>query len=1083
MCKTKRCTCFLAKQPCTCCVGFADKCCNKEVHKNPYCKPIAAKAPDIDESQAPAIATKVAAEQCEKDDSTPNETESEPVEDDDSRSTPDVVVETVETEDGDLPGVISSEADLELDKVYGDHVHQNAGEHLDGGIIDDAKWQNFHRRLIVYHSLQYNAPSGAVGRRFIDKLSEILEGVVSRKWNFERQMVFVMVILQRSKNVKSAYDIKRRLTKRMDDWESGKFLMLVQETERDMQSFLTHNRQGKTAEQRAKLFHSKMLRGQIKDAVRVLTVTEIAGVLMPDEIDMKSGDSVAEALASKHPEARIPDAHNLPTYSETPDFVDVDITESVVEHVASRLSGAAGPGGADAHALSHWLLRFGASSKRLRAALAVLACWMANDSPPWAAIRALMAGRLLAIDKSPGIRPIGIGETWRRAIAKCVLHVAGSAAKEACGIDQLCAGLESGIEGAIHAMNQQWELHKAEEEWGFLLIDAKNAFNELNRIVMLWIIRHEWPAGARFTFNCYKHWGTLVIRTNDGTGTFIFSKEGVTQGDPLSMFVYGMGLLPLIRVLKKSFPSLDQTWYADDAGAGGKFDLIKQHFRKLQEIGPYYGYYPEPSKSILIVPQKNLVAAQAAFKDFEFTITTGNRYLGGYIGEKESLVLWLREKVAYWTEAVKELASVAGPFPQSAYAGLQKSLQQEWQFVQRVIKGIGEEFTDVQKAISEIFLPALCSDTLDKKDDVRLLLQSLPVKHAGMALPDPTKSAKSNYEASILVNSHLLAALRGTESFRSTEHVAVIKACRSELTSRRKTTNDSALRTVLCKLTPLLCRAIERSKLTGQWLSVVPSTVNGTELSAQEFRDAFFLRYGRCPGDIPSLCDGCGQKSSVEHLLHCMKGGNVILRHNEVRDEVADLASKAFIPSAIRNEPLIHLSCPAVKMPALVPNPPAVTRNLHKNQGELRGDLLIRGLWAHGTDCIIDVRVTDTDAKSNLSKAPAKVLESQEKEKKRKYLASCIAQRRHFTPFVVSADGLLGKEAKCLLKKLSKALADKWEKPYAVVRGYVNARISIAIVRATHICLRGSRIPTSTMSNRRPQWEDKAGLSLFRGST
>ena len=68
-------------------------------------------------------------------------------------------------------------------------------------------------------------------------------------------------------------------------------------------------------------------------------------------------------------------------------------------------------------------------------------------------------------------------------------------------------------------------------------------------------------------------------------------------------------------------------------------------------------------------------------------------------------------------------------------------------------------------------------------------------------------------------------------------------------------------------------------------------------------------------------------------------------------------------------------------------------------------------------------------------------------------------------------------------KKLSILLSDKWEKPYAVVRGYVNARMSIAIVRATHICLRGSRIPTSKMSNRRPQWEDKAGLSLFRNST
>jgi hypothetical protein len=70
-----------------------------------------------------------------------------------------------------------------------------------------------------------------------------------------------------------------------------------------------------------------------------------------------------------------------------------------------------------------------------------------------------------------------------------------------------------------------------------------------------------------------------------------------------------------------------------------------------------------------------------------------------------------------------------------------------------------------------------------------------------------------------------------------------------------------------------------------------------------------------------------------------------------------------------------------------------------------------------------------------------------------------------------------------VLKKLSTALTDKWEKPCAVVRGYVNTRMSIAIVRATHICLRGSRIPTSTISNRRPQWEDTAGLSLFRNST
>lgn len=75
--------------------------------------------------------------------------------------------------------------------------------------------------------------------------------------------------------------------------------------------------------------------------------------------------------------------------------------------------------------------------------------------------------------------------------------------------------------------------------------------------------------------------------------------------------------------------------------------------------------------------------------------------------------------------------------PQPAYGGLQKSLQQEWLLVQSVVEGIGEEFTNVQKAITECFLSALFRDYLDENDNVRLLLYSLPVEHADMALPDP----------------------------------------------------------------------------------------------------------------------------------------------------------------------------------------------------------------------------------------------------------------------------------------------------------------------------------------------------------
>ena len=43
-------------------------------------------------------------------------------------------------------------------------------------------------------------------------------------------------------------------------------------------------------------------------------------------------------------------------------------------------------------------------------------------------------------------------------------------------------------------------------------IDACNGFNELNCKAMLWTVRHLWPSGYRFVFNCYWHHSLLMLR-------------------------------------------------------------------------------------------------------------------------------------------------------------------------------------------------------------------------------------------------------------------------------------------------------------------------------------------------------------------------------------------------------------------------------------------------------------------------------------------------------------------------------------------------------------------------------------------
>jgi len=88
------------------------------------------------------------------------------------------------------------------------------------------------------------------------------------------------------------------------------------------------------------------------------------------------------------------------------------------------------------------------------------------------------------------VRPVGIGEVWRGLFAKCVIAVAGGEAKDICGAGQPCAGLAAGIEGATYTVTQFWKDHEEEDDCGFLLIDARNAFNEGNRTAFLWTVRH-----------------------------------------------------------------------------------------------------------------------------------------------------------------------------------------------------------------------------------------------------------------------------------------------------------------------------------------------------------------------------------------------------------------------------------------------------------------------------------------------------------------------------------------------------------------------------------------------------------------
>ena len=123
---------------------------------------------------------------------------------------------------------------------------------------------------------------------------------------------------------------------------------------------------------------------------------------------------------------------------------------------------------------------------------------------------------------------------------------------------------------------------------------------------------------------------------------------------------------------------------------------------------------------------------------------------------------------------------------------------------------------------------------------------------------------------------------------------------------------------------------------------------------------------------MPSHCDGCGSTFYLSHALDCHKVGLVTQRHNKVRDALGDLAALAY--NDVIREPIVLEGNDTV--PALI------------------ADLGIRGVWLPQIEALFDIRVTDADAPSYLSRSVKNVLITAEEEKKCKYVTAAEALSR-----------------------------------------------------------------------------------------
>ena len=125
---------------------------------------------------------------------------------------------------------------------------------------------------------------------------------------------------------------------------------------------------------------------------------------------------------------------------------------------------------------------------------------------------------------------------------------------------------------------------------------------------------------------------------------------------------------------------------------------------------------------------------------------------------------------------------------------------------------------------------------------------------------------------------------------------------------------------------------------------------------------------------------------------------------------------------------------------------------------DARLDIRARGFWRHGQNAYFDVRVSNADCASHRNKTLKQVLKTNEDEKKRQYNKRVMEEHHgSFTPLVFTTTGVMSHECTIFHKSLAEKISLKKKERYEDIMRYLRVKFSFLAMKATLLCVRGSR--------------------------
>ena len=236
---------------------------------------------------------------------------------------------------------------------------------------------------------------------------------------FRTVMIMPSLLLQKPSKTSKSKDNLIALERRMEDWFNGDLQKLLHEgdtKQKGLQSSTGERNLNKISKQ----FADQMHKGNVNSAINLLTNNMESGILPLNNDTLK-------LLKQKHPKpAKACEDVLLPDEPESVHFVKFEsIDGELVRKACMKTRGGSGPSGMDADGWRHILLskNFGDAPNDLCKAIASVIKKLCTEKLRSNNIEALLASRLIPLDKHPGLRPIDVGEVLRRITGKVVVSV------------------------------------------------------------------------------------------------------------------------------------------------------------------------------------------------------------------------------------------------------------------------------------------------------------------------------------------------------------------------------------------------------------------------------------------------------------------------------------------------------------------------------------------------------------------------------------------------------------------------------------------------------------------------------------